>query len=106
MVNSSWTEEHINAIWRCPLRTHKIYPPCNVKHLTSLPLLDDDEKCKNIRILSVAQFRPEKNHPLMLKAMYELRSIVQEEIWEKVSSIQHDVNNKQFYMLHNLSRLV
>lgn len=87
MVNSSWTEEHINAIWKCPLRTHKIYPPCNVKHLTSLPLLDDDEKCKNIRILSVAQFRPEKNHPLMLKAMYELRSIVEEEIWEKTRLI-------------------
>ncbi|KAK9297536.1 hypothetical protein QLX08_008773 [Tetragonisca angustula] len=87
MVNSSWTEEHINAIWKCPLRTHKIYPPCNVKHLTSLPLLDDDEKCKNIRILSVAQFRPEKNHPLMLKAMYELRSIVQEDIWEKTRLI-------------------
>ncbi|XP_043604471.1 GDP-Man:Man(3)GlcNAc(2)-PP-Dol alpha-1,2-mannosyltransferase isoform X3 [Bombus pyrosoma] len=87
MVNSSWTEEHINTIWKCPLKTHKIYPPCNVKHLTSLPLLSDDEKCNNIRIISVAQFRPEKNHPLMLRAMYELRSIVKEEIWEKIRLI-------------------
>nr|XP_012154203.1 PREDICTED: GDP-Man:Man(3)GlcNAc(2)-PP-Dol alpha-1,2-mannosyltransferase isoform X2 [Megachile rotundata] len=87
MVNSSWTEEHINTIWKCPLKTHKIYPPCDVKHLTSLPLFNDDEKSYSIRIISVAQFRPEKNHPLMLRAMYELRSIVKEEVWEKVRLI-------------------
>ncbi|KZC08728.1 GDP-Man:Man(3)GlcNAc(2)-PP-Dol alpha-1,2-mannosyltransferase [Dufourea novaeangliae] len=80
MVNSSWTEEHINAIWKCPLKTHRIYPPCDVKHLTELPLLSDEEKSNNIRIVSVAQFRPEKNHPLMLRGMYELRSIIEEKI--------------------------
>lgn len=86
MVNSSWTEEHINAIWKCPLKTHRIYPPCDVKHLTELPLLNDNERASDdIRIVSVAQFRPEKNHPLMLRAMYELRSMVKEEIWEKVN---------------------
>lgn len=85
MVNSSWTEEHINTIWKCPLKTHRIYPPCDVKHLTQLPLLGDDKKSDDIRIVSVAQFRPEKNHPLMLRALYELRSIVKEETWEKVS---------------------
>lgn len=84
MVNSSWTEEHINAIWKCPLKTHRIYPPCDVQHLTALPLLTDEEKNGYIRIVAVAQFRPEKNHPLMLRAMYELRSIVKEEVWEKI----------------------
>lgn len=88
MVNSSWTEEHINAIWKCPLKTHRIYPPCDVKHLTELPLLNDNERASDdIRIVSVAQFRPEKNHPLMLRAMYELRSMVKEEIWEKIRLI-------------------
>ncbi|XP_047353761.1 GDP-Man:Man(3)GlcNAc(2)-PP-Dol alpha-1,2-mannosyltransferase-like isoform X1 [Vespa velutina] len=84
MVNSSWTEEHINAIWKCPLRTHRIYPPTNVQHLTSLPLFDDTKEDSQIRIVSIAQFRPEKNHPLMLRTMYELRSIVKEEVWEKI----------------------
>lgn len=84
MVNSSWTEEHINSIWKCALQTHRIYPPCDVEHLTKLPLLSESEKGETIRIVSVAQFRPEKNHPLMLRAMYELRSIVREEVWNRV----------------------
>lgn len=87
MVNSSWTEDHINAIWKCPLKTHRIYPPCDVKHLTELKLLSEDDKSDNIRIVSVAQFRPEKNHPLMLRAMYELRSIIKEEVWDKIRLI-------------------
>ncbi|XP_014467739.1 PREDICTED: GDP-Man:Man(3)GlcNAc(2)-PP-Dol alpha-1,2-mannosyltransferase isoform X2 [Dinoponera quadriceps] len=87
MVNSSWTEDHINSIWKCPLKTHLVYPPCSVEHLTELPLLSDEEKGDCIRIVAVAQFRPEKNHPLMLRAMFELRSIVHEEIWEKVKLI-------------------
>ncbi|XP_011136794.1 GDP-Man:Man(3)GlcNAc(2)-PP-Dol alpha-1,2-mannosyltransferase isoform X2 [Harpegnathos saltator] len=87
MVNSSWTEDHINSIWKCPLKTHRVYPPCSVKHLTELPLLSDEEKGDCIRIVAVAQFRPEKDHPLMLRAMFELRSILREEVWEKVKLI-------------------
>ncbi|RLU19736.1 hypothetical protein DMN91_008293 [Ooceraea biroi] len=87
MVNSSWTENHINSIWQCPLRTHLVYPPCSVEHLTALPLLSDEEKGGNIRIVAVAQFRPEKNHPLMLRTMFELRSILKEQVWERVKLI-------------------
>lgn len=85
LVNSSWTEEHINAIWKCPLRTHRVYPPCEVQHLTSLPLLNN--AAKGIRIVSVGQFRPEKNHPLMLRSMFELRSLLDEETWNQVKLV-------------------
>ncbi|KYN44850.1 Asparagine-linked glycosylation protein 11 like protein [Trachymyrmex septentrionalis] len=87
IVNSSWTEEHINTIWKCPLKTHRVYPPCSVEHLIGVPLLSDEEKNKCIRIIAIAQFRPEKNHPLMLRAMFELRSILKEEVWEKVKLV-------------------
>ena len=30
MVNSSWTEEHISALWGKPESLYKIYPPCDV----------------------------------------------------------------------------
>ena len=37
-----------------------------------------------VRILSIGQFRPEKDHPLQIKAMFELRQIITEEEWAKV----------------------
>lgn len=67
------------------MKTHRVYPPCSVEPLTELPLLNDEEKDDYVRIVAIAQFRPEKNHPLMLRAMFELRSILKEEVWEKVS---------------------
>lgn len=75
MVNSSWTEDHINDIWNVPMQTHRVYPPCDVEQLKSLTKLP----YKKIKIVSIAQFRPEKNHPLQLRAMYELRTILKTE---------------------------
>jgi alpha-1,2-mannosyltransferase len=40
-----------------------------------------------IKIVSVGQFRPEKDHPLQLRAMYELRQLVPEDMWDKVSKL-------------------
>ncbi|KAH8963959.1 hypothetical protein BDL97_04G038200 [Sphagnum fallax] len=33
MVNSSWTQAHINRIWRIPNRTFLVYPPCDTLSL-------------------------------------------------------------------------
>jgi len=41
MVNSSWTEEHINELWQIPLKTQRVYPPCDVEDLKKIPLNDD-----------------------------------------------------------------
>lgn len=40
-----------------------------------------------IRILSLAQFRPEKNHPLQLQALYELREIIPEELFVNITLV-------------------
>jgi hypothetical protein len=40
-----------------------------------------------IKIVSVGQFRPEKDHPLQLRAMYELQQLVPEDMWDKVSNL-------------------
>ncbi|VVC90152.1 unnamed protein product [Leptidea sinapis] len=87
MVNGSWTEEHINELWRIPLTTHRVYPPCEVSQLKKLRSLVKDSD--PIRILSVAQFRPEKDHPLMLQAMYELRNLLikNEMLWNKIKLV-------------------
>lgn len=73
------------------MRTYRVFPPCDVKHLTDLPLIDNEETSNNMRIVSVGQFRPEKNHGLMLRSLFELRSIIDEKVWEKVQ-IPQDVS--------------
>ena len=67
MVNSTWTFGHILALWRASDRTHIVYPPCDTSEFLQLPLggASDDTK---LSIVSVGQFRPEKNHALQLKA--------------------------------------
>lgn len=86
IVNSTWTEDHINSIWNCPLRTHRVYPPCDTTKLKSIQRVDDS-LLKEIKIVSIGQFRPEKDHPLQLKSMYHLRQLVSEETWDKIKLI-------------------
>ncbi|KAK0167122.1 hypothetical protein PV327_004561 [Microctonus hyperodae] len=110
MVNSSWTEDHINSIWKCPLKTFRVYPPCDIERLIDLPLLHDEDKGDLIRIVSVAQFRPEKNHPLMLRAMFELREILKNEsLWNRIrltliGSCRHDEDKKRVKDMEDLTK--
>lgn len=62
MVNSSWTENHILSIWKAPYKTHRVYPPCEVTHLKEVTHVPSSDG--NIYILSVGQYRPEKDHPV------------------------------------------
>ncbi|PIA32347.1 hypothetical protein AQUCO_04500152v1 [Aquilegia coerulea] len=65
MVNSSWTQSHIEKMWKIPKLTKKVYPPCDTSGLQELPL---GRSNKIPTFLSVAQFRPEKAHTLQLEA--------------------------------------
>ena len=76
-VNSSWTEAHMKHMWRPFFRgtlgTVKLYPPCNTACLqlqSGYSLNGGVATTKRERIiLSVAQFRPEKDHLLQLKSV-------------------------------------
>lgn len=63
MVNSSWTRNHIDAIWKCPDRTFVVYPACDTAAVRDFPL----ENRSNL-VISIAQFRPEKDHGLQMRA--------------------------------------
>jgi alpha-1,2-mannosyltransferase len=67
MVNSNWTKNHIDLLWGRET-THLIYPPCDTKGLQQLPM---DNKNRR-ELVSIAQFRPEKNHLLQIEIMEEL----------------------------------
>ncbi|KAF8895230.1 mannosyltransferase [Infundibulicybe gibba] len=92
MVNSSWTKSHIDSILQHsdptldllhlltplvlfrifrtatpPQSARIVYPPCDTREMAQLPL----EGRERI-ILSIAQFRPEKDHPAQLRAFNKL----------------------------------
>lgn len=68
MVNSSWTQSHIEKLWKISNRTKRVYPPCDTSGLQVLPL---ERSVQIPKIISVAQFRPEKAHNLQLEAFSE-----------------------------------
>nr|Q7ZW24.2 RecName: Full=GDP-Man:Man(3)GlcNAc(2)-PP-Dol alpha-1,2-mannosyltransferase; AltName: Full=Asparagine-linked glycosylation protein 11 homolog; AltName: Full=Glycolipid 2-alpha-mannosyltransferase [Danio rerio] len=75
MVNSTWTLGHILALWRTPNRTSVVYPPCDVQAFLDVPIGEDNEekeqkKCHSL--VSVGQFRPEKDHQLQIRAFKKL----------------------------------
>jgi len=68
MVNSTWTLNHINALWMVPHKSSIVYPPCNTKNLLELTIDEKESyKTRPLQILSLAQFRPEKNHSMQIK---------------------------------------
>ena len=82
MCNSTWTYNHINTLWRpksfLPSTTTSksssatiLYPPCPVEDLISaipLTLETSTARSQTNTILYIAQFRPEKNHSLILRS--------------------------------------
>jgi len=70
MVNSSWTAEHIRRLWWRLEPPARVFPPCDVADLAGLPL---DRKLKRLYLVSLAQFRPEKDHALQLRAFARAR---------------------------------
>lgn len=66
LVNSSWTEAHIRDAWQ-GAKIKLLYPPCDVEKFKP-----DSELERTRNIVSLAQFRPEKNHELQLKSFAKL----------------------------------
>lgn len=108
MVNSSWTENHILDLWDVPFKTHRVYPPCEVNHIRGLQRYENSNETI---ILSVGQFRPEKNHPLQLQTMYELRTLLRrnEDIWNRVrlvivGSCRNDLDYERLKNMQDLTK--
>ncbi|KAJ2454259.1 asparagine-linked glycosylation protein [Coemansia sp. RSA 2336] len=67
MTNSSWTHGHIVKLFDLPRTTNVVYPPCDTAALAAFPI----EHRQQV-IVSLAQFRPEKNHSLQIEAFAKL----------------------------------
>lgn len=69
MTNSSWTRGHIDQLWRvADGRISTVFPPCDTSALAALPLSRPTTALGGHLVLSLAQFRPEKDHPMQLRA--------------------------------------
>ncbi|CAH2224968.1 GDP-Man:Man(3) c(2)-PP-Dol alpha-1,2-mannosyltransferase [Pelobates cultripes] len=71
MVNSTWTFNHILNLWKCSERTNIVYPPCDVQTFLDIKL-DQEQERRDHSIVSVGQFRPEKDHSLQIQAFKKL----------------------------------
>ncbi|KAJ7160707.1 mannosyltransferase [Mycena filopes] len=74
MVNSSWTQKHVDAVLAYPpfgrwgvVRTRIVYPSCDTREMALLPLGGRERV-----VLSIAQFRPEKDHAAQIRALHVL----------------------------------
>jgi alpha-1,2-mannosyltransferase len=76
MTNSSWTQNHITQLWepfRRKSKTSKeisiVYPPVAVEELEeAIQVSPAAEENRKPHLLYIAQFRPEKNHTLIITA--------------------------------------
>ncbi|MCJ1279103.1 asparagine-linked glycosylation protein [Puttea exsequens] len=121
MTNSSWTQAHIQSLWG-PKRTRRgkcwpieaVFPPVAVEELEERIELDGPRARKRDRIiLYVAQFRPEKNHEMVLKAFARMMHKNQGEPAGKqmedaklvlIGSVRDDTDSKKVYSLRLLAR--
>lgn len=78
-TNSSWTQNHIQQLWgerrkaKGRAKAKIIYPPVAVKELEDeIEISLATEHAREPAILYIAQFRPEKNHTLIIKAFEQL----------------------------------
>ncbi|GAX18690.1 alpha-1,2-mannosyltransferase [Fistulifera solaris] len=69
-VNSQWTRAHIQYLWKWShwkKRIRLLYPPCRVQQQTAVL-----QRPRDNVILSIGQFRPEKDHPLQIESFHRL----------------------------------
>lgn len=116
MTNSSWTQAHIQSLWG-PQRTKRrkshavevVFPPVAVEELEEAIDLDGPRATSREKVLLyVAQFRPEKNHDLILTSFAKMihdpsHSIHKDAKLVLVGSVRDDFDSKKVYSLRLLA---
>ena len=119
MTNSSWTQGHIRSLWGPSRKKRRkifgievVFPPVAVEELEeAIEISEASEAQREPALLYVAQFRPEKNHVLILHAfahLLEKRSIGSPQISEDtklvlVGSVRDSEDATRVYNLRLLA---
>jgi alpha-1,2-mannosyltransferase len=80
LVNSTWTYNHIRSLWRLSKQIHIVYPPCRVPTNVETNNNNNNNNAtaamatppRQNTIVSIGQFRPEKNHKLQIESLARL----------------------------------
>lgn len=86
MVNSSWTLNHILSLWKVGHCTNIVYPPCDVQTFLDIPL-HKEKMTPGHSLVSIGQFRPEKNHSLQIRAFAKLLNKLETESFPSLKLI-------------------
>ncbi|KAK0705382.1 glycosyltransferase family 4 protein [Lasiosphaeris hirsuta] len=111
MTNSTWTQAHIRKLWG-PLRgaaspIDVVYPPVAVRELEhEVEVSTASESRREKVLLYIAQFRPEKNHQLILQAFSEFlktgTAAAEGTRLVLIGSVRDDHDSKRVYKLRLL----
>ncbi len=113
MTNSSWTQNHILQLWG-PFRLPSspqiavVYPPVAVRELEhEVDVSPATESRREKVLLYIAQFRPEKNHQLILQAFAQFvksnSASAEGARLVLVGSVRDDADSKRVYQLRLLA---
>jgi len=123
MTNSSWTQGHIIKLWdRARRRRNRscrdisvLFPPVAVEDLTKvIPLVKEELRDPNL--LYISQFRPEKNHALIIKSFARFvkdnpgltvkgrDGKLKKPVLKLIGSVRDDVDKKLVTTLEDLCR--
>lgn len=117
MTNSSWTQAHIQSLWgpkrtknRKPHVVEVVFPPVAVEDIETKIRLDGPNVVQREKVLLyVAQFRPEKNHNLILRSFASMvhspvnLSIVKNARLVLIGSVRDNKDEKMVYQLRLLA---
>lgn len=105
MVNSTWTYDHIKSLWGFMSfrKIHIVYPPCRVPSVAQ----QEDAADRSRTIVSIGQFRPEKDHTLQIKSLARLLDVYPQHKQEGlelllIGSCRNEQDEKRVDALKNL----
>lgn len=70
MVNSNWTRGHVERLWKLAGKIRVVFPPVDTRSVRDFPITGRESM-----IISIGQFRPEKDHALQLRSFAKLLEI-------------------------------
>lgn len=114
MANSTWTRTHVQRLWS-PYRSDKdkdhpiqtLYPPCAVEEMEQeVEVSEESEKARQPLLVYIAQFRPEKDHPLIIESFAKFvktgTRAAREAQLVLIGSVRDDHDSKRVYQLRLL----